>query len=441
MLRLSPRLAGRFRAALFAASLLAGLASVGRAQQPPRNPHGPFDDAVSCSDCHTPQAWRPAHISASFDHSKLTSFKLTGRHADVACRSCHLNLRFSEPKLSNIECSACHVDVHQGNLSENCASCHSTVSFTDVESVSLHARTNFPLTGAHIQITCASCHVDSQGGAFTTLNTECIACHRTEYQGATTINHVAAGFSTECTTCHNTTLWRGGVRFAHADAASGFPLLGAHARITCESCHTVPGFQTIFPARSANDCIACHQADFQREHSGAGFPTTCASCHSVDTWRGAVASHEAAGVNFPLLGAHARIKCSSCHVIPGFQTIFSPRDANDCIACHQADFQREHTGSGFPTTCASCHTTDTWNGATFKDHDARFFPIFSGKHRGRWSSCQTCHTTPNNFSSFTCFSCHEHSQARTNGKHREVGGYAYVSRLCLACHPGGRGGD
>ena len=101
------------------------------------------------------------------------------------------------------------------------------------------------------------------------------------------------------------------------------------------------------------------------------------------------------------------------------------------------DYERVHAGTGFPTTCATCHSTATWSGASF-NHDQQFFPINSGAHRGTWTSCQTCHTDPNNFGVFTCLVCHEHNQSDMDRKHREVSGYAYASPLCYSCHPNGR---
>jgi hypothetical protein len=118
---------------------------------------------------------------------------------------------------------------------------------------------------------------------------------------------------------------------------------------------------------------------------------------------------------------------------------FNPSGDQDCIACHAADYQREHTGSGFPTTCLTCHTVDSWEGADFANHDAQFFPIYSGAHRGRWSSCQECHTQPDNYQVFSCTTCH--GQSETDGHHREVGNYRYDSNACYQCHPTGRGED
>jgi hypothetical protein len=159
-------------------------------------------------------------------------------------------------------------------------------------------------------------------------------------------------------------------------------------------------------------------------------------CHTTSAWSGATADHGALSGGFTLLGNHNLLPCTGCHVPGGTEPIFDPSTPEDCIACHLGDYQREHAGSQYPTTCLSCHQLNTWGGATF-DHDADYFPIFSGKHEGKWGSCQTCHTTPTDYSFFTCFSCHNHSQTRMDNEHSSIAGYVYESTYCLSCHPTG----
>jgi hypothetical protein len=108
------------------------------------------------------------------------------------------------------------------------------------------------------------------------------------------------------------------------------------------------------------------------------------------------------------------------------------------VACHQADYDDEHQGSGYPTDCAACHTSTVWSDGSF-DHDADYFPIFSGNHQGKWSDCATCHTNPGDFSVFSCFGCHVHNQTSMDNKHEGRTGYVYASSACLSCHPNGSG--
>jgi len=128
-------------------------------------------------------------------------------------------------------------------------------------------------------------------------------------------------------------------------------------------------------------------------------------------------------------------------VVPGYQLVFqpAPTSPDDCIACHQADYNREHAGSGFPTNCLTCHDGQRWGGASFANHDSQAFPIYSGVHNGRWSSCSQCHTSQSDYTVFSCFACH--GQSETNARHTDVGNYSYDSARCYACHPTGRAED
>lgn len=204
---------------------------------------------------------------------------------------------------------------------------------------------------------------------------------------------------------------------------------------TLEGVQGEAGVAVLVGTANTTVCIECHQAEYDAQH-GSPWPTDCGGCHSLSSWQGATIDHPAAANGFNLEGAHATLGCESCHTVPGFIPLFPGVTQNDCIACHQADYAAQHTGSRFPTDCLSCHTTDTFVRGPF-DHDASFFPILSGKHQGEWTDCATCHTDPNDFSQFTCLSCHEHNQADMANDHSNVGGFAYDSRACYACHPDG----
>jgi len=60
--------------------------------------------------------------------------------------------------------------------------------------------------------------------------------------------------------------------------------------------------------------------------------------------------------SFPLTNSHAGHQCSVCHTTPGTFAGLS----NQCITCHQSDFQRGHNGQG-STNCAQCHNTRNWD--------------------------------------------------------------------------------
>ncbi|MEB3323394.1 MAG: cytochrome c3 family protein, partial [Synechococcaceae cyanobacterium] len=340
------------------------------------------------------------------------------------CASCHGDGVYAG---RDAACFACHREDYAGttdpshiasNFPMDCTQCHSTTSFSGAT----FAHTSFPLTGGHTGLDCASCH---DGGVYTGLPSDCVSCHRPDYDATLDPNHAASGFNTNCTDCHGTTTWIG-ARFEH----TSFPLTGAHGGLDCTACHG----DAVYAGRDAT-CFACHQADYAAttspNHSAAGFPTDCSQCHGTTSFLGATFAH----TTFPLTGGHTGLDCVSCHGNGVYNGL-----TNDCVFCHQNDYDAttnpRHGTAGFGTDCASCHDTTSWNGATF-DHDANFFPIYSSTHRGKWNDCSDCHANPSNYSAFSCFNCHAHDRTRMDSKHGGVSGYRYDSFACYDCHPTG----
>jgi hypothetical protein len=329
------------------------------------SPHGELNVDLDCSRCHTDKGWVPVRDPMDFIHSRDAGVALKGRHESIECASCHSGLKFDEPRMSTLECESCHTDVHEATLSSNCENCHKTTLFTDIDVLEVHNSTAFPLSGAHEITECESCHGNDLGGAYSTISSSCDSCHQEDYDATVTIPHGAAGYSTACENCHTAVAWTFGVNFDHVASSNGFELQGAHRRVECSTCHTTPSFE----------------------------------------------------LTVPLVGNE------------------------NCVGCHDSDYQREHESTGFSTQCLDCHNTDDWESIDFKEHDSIYFPIFSGSHRGEWDGCQSCHLTPRVYNTFSCFDCHEHNQSSTDGEHGEVGGYVYESTACLNCHPRGSGDD
>jgi hypothetical protein len=210
-----------------------------------------------------------------------------------------------------------------------------------------------------------------------------------------------------------------------------FPLVGAHVPLGCASCHASGVFKGLSTA-----CASCHLKDFNAatnpNHVSAGFPQQCELCHTANAWKPSSFNH--ATTAFPLTGAHTTVACANCHV--GGRYAGTP---TDCYACHKADFTSvtnpNHVAAGFPTTCTTCHTTIKWTGATFNH---TWFPIYSGAHQGKWTTCADCHSNPSNYKAFTCTNCHAHDKTLMDPKHNGVRNYVYNSANCYACHTNGR---
>lgn len=144
--------------------------------------------AAGCEACHSTKTWQDL---ARFDHS-TTSFPLLGVHRATACMDCHkppnLGTRLSEVdfKLAPTVCEKCHEDVHGGQFAKAgvtaCVGCHNSAKWKP--SLFDHdKRTDFPLQGAHSNVSCAGCHklireVDAKPVLFyKPTPKECSACH------------------------------------------------------------------------------------------------------------------------------------------------------------------------------------------------------------------------------------------------------------------------
>jgi hypothetical protein len=388
-------------------------------------PHAKAGFSTTCTTCHNTTRWE----GAVFDHA-ATRFPLTGAHRTATCEGCHADGVYAGKPT---DCISCHTNDYNGTRNPphasqgfptTCASCHTTTQWTGATFD--HDATRFALTGAHRATSCGGCHGD---GVFRGKPTTCFACHGGDYSGTTNPHHAPARFATDCATCHTTTAWQ---PTPYDHNATSFPLTGAHRTATCTGCHS----DRVYDGKPT-DCYSCHTTDYSGarnpDHRTAQFPTTCVSCHTTTAWQPGTFDHSA--TRFPLTGAHRTATCNGCHADGVYRG-----KTTDCYACHTAEYNGStnpnHRVAMFPTTCVSCHNTARWQGATF-DHDARWFPIYSGKHQGKWSTCTTCHTSPSNYKQFTCFQCHEHSQQKTDADHQGEAGYRYDSNACYACHPRG----
>jgi hypothetical protein len=375
------------------------------------------------------------------DHAEVSDgFALVGVHAQMACAKCHESGTFVPlfEAGSPDDCLACHQAAYEGQHADSgyptdCSVCHPPTAWTNATFDHEVVSGGFQLLGTHAEKACTACHDATTFEAlFDPADTnDCAACHRSDYE----VSHVGSGYPTACSACHTPTVWADGI-FDHEAISGGFQLLGTHASRPCFFCHEATTFEPLFDPADATDCAACHQADYDRQHAGSGYPTNCSACHTPTTWTDGTFNHELISGGFQLLGTHVDKACTACHDATNFEPLFDPADANDCAACHQADYDRQHAGSGYPTDCTVCHTPTTW-AASSLNHDAQYFPIYSGKHDGKWSDCATCHTDPTDFAVFTCFNCHTHNQASMDNKHAGRAGYVYQSSACLSCHPDG----
>lgn len=237
-----------------------------------------------CSRCHGTRSFIDRHDQVRLH--RMTRFPLAGAHITLDCEMCH---RLTSPDAltwvnTPTDCQSCHMDDYNGTtnpnhvaagFSEDCASCHNEQAWQRVRFD--HADTSFPLTGAHVSLSCERCHV---GGVFTGTPTACVACHQDDYDGTNDPDHAAAGFPANCSECHNTTRWEG----ATFDHSQWFPIYSGTHRgrwNNCNECHNNPASFADF------SCLGCHPHDDRAETDGhhqgeSGYSydsQACYSCH------------------------------------------------------------------------------------------------------------------------------------------------------------------
>jgi Cytochrome c7 and related cytochrome c/Doubled CXXCH motif (Paired_CXXCH_1) len=188
-------------------------------------------------------------------------------------------------------------------------------------------------------------------------SSDCIACHRPDYEAAKTPLHMNL-YPKQCGSCHDNARWAP-ARFQHP-----FPLDGQHALTACWQCHV--GNPPVF-AGTSKDCASCHAGKFESStfpgHSS--FQQTCRDCHSTSAWKPATGPHPEA--KFPIsTGVHQGYGCLDCH--DSTRGVNSAANTN-CVGCHDGVHERAvldpihqalglsdyPTGVQAPNFCLSCH--------------------------------------------------------------------------------------
>ena len=268
---------------------------------------------------------------------------------------------------------------------------------------------------------CFSCHQPFGGMP----NSKCIVCHTVAGIGMDTLLNTRptlfheALSGMECVECHgehmgrNADLTMGGFEHALVQAAIVEDCNRCHAKPTdelhtplpnkCAACHDTQGWKparefdhSLLSAASKSDCASCHQRPTDTLHER--MKGNCASCHSTTAWKPATFDH----------------------------AVLSAAEKDHCATCHQPPKDAFHQGT--KDNCASCHGTNAWSPSTF-DHSAYF--RLDGDHN---TKCATCHQA-NNYSSYTCYGCHEHTPGNIIGEHQEEG----ITNItdCVRCHRSG----
>lgn len=307
----------------------------------------------------------------NFDHF-TTGFPLAGGHRAVECDACHTAGQFrGTPR----ECASCHnlltntgaVVKNSAHIqtSNDCALCHSTLSWDDVRRVN------------HMAVLgdCNSCHYtgSNSGGppgdtSHSANSMDCISCHRTSTWLSVHFRHTGG----TCTNCHSPPPTTGGF------AARPAPNTPAHSNggFTCEECHTTHNW--LFSHSTViRPCSGCHLVVGNLNgirsrptgdiHDLIPATTECNACHSTRVWIPAEYFHTVTYYTTKMT-RHRRAACQDCHS-SGYTsagTYASPGGyAQSCSGCHADKYElSKHDNVSLSTNrdCASsgCHGYSDW---------------------------------------------------------------------------------
>ena len=343
-----------------------------------------------------------------------------------------------------------------------------------------HFSTGFPLTGSHVSVACASCHV---GGRFKATPTQCFGCHN----GAVTAGKPQGHQQTTgiCEGCHQNTLWSDIRAIDHTQTTA--PCANCHnGKIAvgkspthiftvapCQMCHT----STVSYAIGAKmdhtgittGCATCHNGVAALGKPNNHIPTNlpCETCHtSTNTFAGATYAHRSndtnctschnnfvtSGMATPPHIPTGTIQCSNCHTnaSPSFTAYTMNHPAASgirCDSCHNGSYTSQGTRGAYGTAqypnhvmtsgqdCGTCHAAAaasyiSWAGGTYV-------------HGPADNNCSSCHngatalgkTTPPHIpTTAQCSNCHVNTAASFITY--TMNHSAVSSSRCDTCHNG-----
>ncbi len=400
-----------------------------------------------CEECHREHAGRDVPLVSwggpreSFDHGRA-GWALEGAHRKQACDACHnpRAIRAADvrealsrnPEMKTFlglgtTCVSCHFDEHRGQLSADCATCHTQEAWKPAPRFD-HARAAFALDGAHRKVGCAKCHASlsepeaaddvfpkPRAAAYLRLkpvaHAECSDCHKDPHAGR---------LGGRCGSCHTADSW---ARTTTAGTSSGFrhektrfPLEDRHRDVACAGCHPAgPGGEMRLTGFPFARCADCHE-DAHAGQIPATAAADCGACHTTAGFKPArFTLEDHARTRYPLTGGHEAVPCAGCHpadpslakdawrkpprVFRADLTRFAygERDLRDCATCHA-----DPHGGQFrtidavhrPRACAECHRIGSFRDLAFDHGRDTPFPL-RGKHaRARCGSCHASSEMP-----------------------------------------------
>ncbi len=183
-----------------------------------------------------------------------------------------------------------------------------------------------------------------------------------------------------------------------------------------------------------DNCFACHTLTRGAEKQ------KCIICHDPKTI-GIKKADGALQQNAKSTLIHsvvAKLECALCHKehqgtpLENARKVFShdllPANLiSACNDCHLPAKPKDEIHADNTMQCSACHATDSWKPATYVNHEKYF--RFDNDHPAK---CLNCHDQNESFKNYTCYKCHEHSEAKMLSEHSEEG--IRDIKNCSKCH-------
>ncbi len=378
-----------------------------------------------CYACHDYSDWMKSG-ETKFDHGK-TRFPLLGKHSLVPCIQCHpligepkkkedgtLDPDYKKFKITKFDrCNYCHKDPHDGKFGLNCQKCHTPGGWLNVSISGFdHSKTNYPLTGKHLNVNCLKCHQPDRKKQAVYKNMKfqfCSDCHRDVHAGQLSHREDKG----KCEACHTTAGFIPSTfTVERHNQESKYRLLGAHDTVACRSCHvksepkafdTRTGIKiesdtaTLVLRFKSHSCSSCHKDIHYGQFRDKIEKHDCAVCHTVKQWKETTFDH-GKDSRFPLTGKHKTLRCDQCHKLTDEKTekqrvLYRPLSIF-CESCHkdihegQLAKHQSATESHPMTYCDDCHTSDSFKPSVFNHNTQSRFSL-TGAHRK--VECRQCH--------------------------------------------------
>lgn len=233
--------------------------------------------SVDCVKCHIPpgpvnfalaKMYASREVWVHYSGQVKAPILVTRHMPNAACdrSGCHTSAQANKTLALGKPATVEFQHGSEGHAKQQCIACHAALVHAGAPGDTAPPANSMP--------SCFTCHTDG------TKN--CSYCHKPP--------HADRG---PCQNCHDLGAWMGGKNFQHPQ-----PLVGKHAQISCQTCHTQG------TAVKPDGCINCHGD----QHNGL---KNCVDCHQLAGWIPSTYQHPQEGPHVP--AGEEPLPCDACH--------------------------------------------------------------------------------------------------------------------------------